>query len=269
MKRYIEFSTRLVLLAGLMGLSSQALSAPSFTSIDANDMVALTKEFSAGNSLHTLTRAAPMGAVFGFEFGLIGGVAQTPQIDSLVKRASPSSSLPNFPHTGITAGLSIPLGITFEGTYIPQITSADGNYQQYGLALKYSSTFAALINVAIRGFLTSTQFSFTQVISSVNNTVKFDNSVNGFQLLLSPAYLPIIEPYVGIGMINGKGTLSVTGSATIFNTSYTAQQTADAAQSSVQMIAGVGLKLTPLVLGVEYARLFDTNTFTGKLAFGF
>ena len=242
-----------------------------FSSLTDDQLTDLTKEFSA-NFMHKSGQgAAGLGSIFGFEFGIVGGTTSTPKLDAIVKNSSAANGLTQIASAGIYGAVTIPFGITGELAMVPKAGNDDGNYQSTSVALKLSidGLIPVLpLNFSARGFSSTSKFSFTQSQSGVVGTVDNKNTVTGIQFLLSPK-LPLLEPYGGVGFINGKNDLEVTGTGTVFNSSVTTGQSSSKSVSSTQVLAGVNVKLLLMGFGVEYSKAFDSSSVTAKFGFGF
>ena len=123
------------------------------------------------------------------------------------------------------------------------------------------------VDLAIKLHTTKSEFEFESVVSSVNTKYKFDNTVMGLTAFVSKDLI-FAEPYVGLGVVNGEGELSASGTA-VFDPSYTSAVSASKKTSSTLLLIGSDFKLLVLKLGVEYARLFDTDRYSAKLSFFF
>lgn len=261
----------LLVLSTMLGIQPLAKAAAiSFPSLSQDSFDKAIREFTANSYLHSVTPASSMGSIFGFEVGLIAGITKTPEIDALVQ-ANSGTSVSMLPHAGLLGALTIPFGITAEVVLVPKTDMGDLKYQQFAGALKWTATDSVLsmlpLNLAVRGFLSQTQLSYTQTISSVDSTVTIDDQVMGLQLLASPKLIPIIEPYIGVGMLSGKGKMDVSGTSTLFN--FTTAQSAESSPSSSQLFMGIEARLLLLTFGVEYSRAFETDSYTGKFSLKF
>ncbi len=237
-----------------------------FSNITESDFENISKEMAGNFSHHSVQGAAPLGSVFGFELGLVAGQGTATNIDEIVKREG-GSGLSSLYHAGILGVVSIPFGITGEIVMMPKMGSNDAELQMTSMALKWSTSPGFLpFNLAVRGSTSSAKFSFTQTSGPTEVSVNNETTVSGLQLLLSPS-LPLFEPYVGIGMLNGKNKLSSTG--TIFGTGFSDTSSNEKTVSSTQTILGVHANLLIFHVGAEYSNAFGGNTVTGKLAFGF
>lgn len=255
---------------------SSDLTLPTLTQDDFNSIM---RELSANATLHNVAPPSSMGSIFGFELGIVGGAAATPDIDGLVKKTSSGTSVGYLPHVGLIGAVTVPFGITGELAFIPKVDTGDIKFQQLAVALKWTLTDTLLpvlpVNIAVRGFMTKTEFSFQQIINNastggldVNASVTHDNTVSGLQLMVSPKFIPVIEPYAGIGAIKANAKLGVNAATgTLFD--FTNAQSAETSPTSTQVFLGVEARMLLVALGFEYSRIFDTNTYTGKLSFKF
>jgi len=228
--------------------------------------------------MHNALPPSSMGSIFGFEVGVVGGLTQSPGINQQVQRISPSTNAGTVPHAGLVAAVTVPGGITVEGLYLPKLTAAEFSYQQYALALKWTMTdglFLLPVNLAARGFYAKSMLEFSQTLTDPTSTLQVPvtgtnhTSVTGLQLFLSPKLIPVIEPYVGIGLLSASGTLATSGAtaATLF--SFSSNTSAGSASSSTQLFAGIDVRLLLVGLGLEWSRAFGTDSYTAKFSFKF
>lgn len=254
----------------LFFVALQASAAPMFTDISESDFDSITKEMSANFAHSSILGASKMGTILGFQVGLIGAQTATPNIDAIVKRNA-GSELPNLYNAGLMGAIGIPMGIAFEAVIIPKLTASGASLSATSLALKYNinGVIPVLpVNLALRGFYSSANFEFEQTVSAVLVNVANKTNVTGVQLLLSPMF-PVVEPYVGIGLLNGSNELSVTGSNPIFAPGYSTAQSEKKSTSSTQTLVGVDVNLLLLKVGVEVSQSFGASRTGLKLAMGF
>lgn len=276
MSRWIRAALLAMGLTAAYGQTANA--APAFVNLSQQDFDNISKEVSANSALHNVGGAGGLGSIFGFEFGLIGGVTSAKEIEKLVKEASPSTELSAIPHVGLVAAVTVPFGITIEAQLVPEFEAEGAKYNSFAGALKWSlDEFVPVIpfHLSARGFYGTSELSFAQTINNAstgnvptNVNVKYAGDVMGLQLLAGPK-LPIFEPYVGVGYVSAESDLGVTGSATATFFDFTSAQSATSEPSSSQLVAGFNVKLLLLSLGAEYARAFGTDSYTGKLALSF
>jgi hypothetical protein len=251
--------------------AAQAATAASigFTGVDQADMDNIVKELSLNGSLHTVTTPSGYGSIFGFEVGLIAGLTMADKMGALVKEQTGSDDIKSLPHLALVGGVTIPFGLTVEAALVPSLDQGGFKYGQYAAALKYSIDIIPMVNVALRGFVASSSLEFKQTISSVESTVTYDGSVMGLQALVSPAMIPIIEPYAGLGFVSAKGKMSLSGGVTFFDPSLTTGSSAESSPTSEQLLVGFNVRLFPITLGAEYSRAFGAGSLTAKLSAGF
>lgn len=269
-----------VVVSGVVAICGPAANAaPAFSNISRQDFDKISKELSANTTLHNVMPASSLGSIFGFEVGLVAGVATTEEIEKLVKETSPSTEVSMIPHAGLIGALTVPFGITGEVAFVPEITAEGAKYSSYAAAVKWALSDELLpvipFSLSVRGFLAKSDFKFNQTINNASTgnvpttvNVKYEGSVMGLQLLASPK-LPIVEPYLGLGYLSAEGDLSLSGSSTATFFDYTSAQSANTKPTSTQLLVGVNVQLLAIVFGAEYSNAFDTDTFTGKLSFRF
>jgi hypothetical protein len=241
-----------------------------FSNINSTDFENISKEMSGNFMHHSVQGAAPLGNVFGFEVGVVGGMENSPNIDEIVTRSG-GSGLKSLYHAGLLGVVSVPFGITGEVMVTPKLSSKDAEFQTTSAALKLSLNSSLLtilpFNLALRGIYSDAKFSFQQSNSGSNVNVENETKVSGLQILASPN-LPVIEPYAGVGFLTGKNSLSAAGGS-IFAPGYTAANSSENTVKSTQVLLGVTANLLIFRLGAEYSNAFGASSYTGKLAFGF
>lgn len=243
---------------------------PTFSNITSKDFEEISSDMSANFTHNSMLGASKMGQIFGFQFGLTAAQTSSSRTNEIVKRNA-GAELPNLYNAGLIAAVGIPFGIAFEGVFFPETELSGAKISATSLALKYNINEVVPIlpiNVALRGLYSSSKFGFEQTVASVTSTVSNTNTVSGLQLLISPM-LPVVEPYVGIGMLSGNNKLSVSGTTTIFDSSFSTAQSESKSVSTTQILAGVDLNLLFMKLGAEYSQAFGTSRYGFKLAFGF
>lgn len=238
--------------------------------VDESDFKKLLGDFSA-NSLHTsVSGAGTLGDIFGFEVGLVAGLTNTPEIDRLAQEVSASNEADRLPHAEILGLLSVPLAITVEGGFVPKVGSDEFKYGTFSLGAKWTPTelfFELPVDLAIKAQMTSAKVEFESVVSGVNTKYEFENKVFALTAFVSKDFIFAV-PYLGLGTVSAQGDLSATGAA-IFDPSYTASASAKEKDTSSLILLGSEFKFLMLKFGLEYARLFNTDRYTGKFSFYF
>jgi hypothetical protein len=234
-----------------------------FNNLTQGDLDGANKEFSHNFMFTTVSGASSLGSLWGFEIGVTGGMSDGDKISEIIKRSSPSSDFKDLYNVGLMGRVSIPFGLTVEAGLLPKIKVQDAELSQFAGAIRYN-LIELPVAVGLRAHYSKTDFSFAQTSGAFTGTVDYDSDVYGVQALVSQNFV-MIEPYAGLGFVEGKGDLEAAGSGSIgsFGNSGSSKQ------SSVQMMGGLNVHLGFLNLGAEYSRAFETNRITGKLSFGF
>lgn len=248
-------------------------STPGFNDITSTDLENISKEFSANFVHRPLTPASSLGAIFGFEVGVVGSLTDAPKIGEITKRENPTESDPidKLINAGLMAAVSVPYGITGELIILPEMDLGDLSISNYSLGVKW--TFSSLlpiplVDLAIRGHYGTTDISYNDTVDSVATEISLENSTMGVTLLGSVG-LPIIEPYAGIGYVTRDTTLKASGTAQIFDTSFSTSQSQSSDGSSFQYFVGAELDLLFIHIAAQYENVFDTSIVSGKLSFAF
>ncbi len=248
--------------------------------INLADYEAVVKEFSSNSQYTTVTPASSLGGLWGFEFGVTGGISDAKDTEALVKRNNASTNFkPNFYHAGALARLGLPMGFTLEGLYIPKTTISSVKMGRWGLGVQWTLTDVVLedfpVNVAVKGYYTKTTLNYGQTINNATTsniavpaTIDLDNSLYGFQTLVSYKIF-ILEPYVGLGWTKAKGVLTVDATVATAALSANLGRSATSTPSSAQLLAGLDLRLAFFSLGAEWERAFSKNSYTGRVSFRF
>lgn len=266
----------LTMIAMIISAPAQA-AGPAFNNLTQSDFDNAIRELSGNSTYHSVTGAASLGTLFGVEVGFIGGLTSSAEIDKLSKQVDPNASMGQLPHASLLAAVSVPMGFTVEALLFPSISVGEIKYQQFGGSLKWTSGSILMLpfNLAARAFFTKNEMSFGQTLNNASTgnvpvavDVKQENSQFGVQLLASPN-LPIIEPYIGIGTVSAKGSLAVSGATTGTIFGFTSAQKAESSPTSTQFILGLNANLLLLNLGIEYNRVFATDSYNLKLGFRF
>lgn len=241
--------------------------------LNKSDMQKLVGDFSA-NFLHTSVQGAgTLGDIWGFEVGLVAGVANTPHLNDLGKRANPSDppDLKRLPHAEVLGVVTVPFAITVEAGLIPKVGADEFKMSSFSLAAKWTPSelfFEWPVDVAVKLQATKTNANFNSTINNVPTKFDYDNTITAATAFVSKNFV-VFEPYLGLGFASAKGDLSATGSTTVFNTAYTASQSANEKKTSGLFILGSEAKLGLVKFGLEYTRAFETGRMTGKFSFYF
>jgi len=260
-------------------LSATASAGPAFDNLSKDDFNAIVRDFSAATDFTSVSPASGLEP-WGFEVGVFGGVSNTHDVQSLVDRSGGSADVNMLPKMSLLGRLTFPHAITVEISGLPQLKISGVATAQMGAAVQWTITDELWLNrfvdVAIKLKYSRSQTSFSQIINNsstgntpVNSTLELTDSVYGVNVLISHGF-ELVEPYISIGYLLGRGDLSISAAsgATVFN--FTSSQTARAEPNSWQGAAGLNFYPFPFfVIGAEYARAYDINSIGTKLSLQF
>lgn len=244
---------------------------PKFESLSQAEANSIAEEFSA-NFVHTsVAPASTLGSIFGFEVGILGGMASTPEIEKVAKRADSSTDISMVPHAGVLGRVSVPFGITVELSYLPEITASGISVENTSFALQYTPDFLAFLPVAIAAKIhgSSSKLSFNQTIGAdADGKVAVDSTTYGIQFLVS-ANLLVFEPYAGVGFVKSDTDIKTTaqGNGTIFDFSNT--DNFNSKNDGFHLAVGSEINLAFFNIGVEYGNIMGVSRYTGKFSFSF
>lgn len=260
--------------------SSNVFSAgtPTFNSLTQSDVSLVSKEF-ASNFTHTiLAPASSLGKIWGLEFGVMGGLTSTPEIDRISKTVSPSANISSMPTAGLIGGVTLPFGINAELNMIPQINTSSLYLKNISYALKWEVTSAiptAPFNFAVRVHGNSGELGYSGVVNNattgnqnVNATTSWKNTSSGYNLEISKKLL-FIEPYFGYGRINTTTNITVAGSSNISIFTFSSASSYKAENSGSHLFAGLNLNLLFIKVGAEYAQVMGIKKTVAKVSFYF
>lgn len=240
--------------------------------LNEDDFKKVAQDFSAVFNHTSVSGASSLGRLFGFELGLVGGLTNTKRMDEVADNGSGSNQdADQLPHAELLGALTVPLGITAEVGLIPKVGDEKFKFNTFTAAVKWTPTDILLdwpLSVAVKAHITKTAAEFKQDIQTVPTQFEYDNTITAFTLLASKNFV-LVEPYVGVSWLSAKGEMSVSGSPNVFDPSFTTGMSASTSATSTGFMLGTEVKLLIFKLGVEYANLFGTSRYTGKLAFYF
>lgn len=271
-----------IIVAALFFASASSFAASiNLQSLTDDDFNKIIKEFSANQSFYSVSPASSLGKVWGVEVGAVGGVAKSPELDRINKSFDATAKDLNLlPHAGILARIGVPFGITGEALYFPKQSREGVSYKEMGGALQWTVTdvfFTSLpLSLAVKGSYISSSLAFDTTLNnsttsgvSVPVSAKLSDKVTEAEVLASREFLSFFEPYVGVGYVKSKGTLSVDGAASAYGFSAALGQSATSKPNSAKLTAGFNARLFFLVLGADYNKVFGTDVYNAKLSFRF
>lgn len=253
----------LMLVAGV----AQAASLP-LQNISDEDFKKVTGDLSA-NFLHTsVSGASTLGHLWGFEVGVDGASTSSPHLNDVVHKADPNADAGKVYNAEAFAAVSVPFGITGEIGLLPKVGSSGFKFSDFSLAAKWTITELFLsdlpFSLAVKGIYTQAKVDVDTTVNNVPVSYNYTGKSTAGWALISKN-LMILEPYAGIGLVNGKGDMS----ASTTNVFASGATSGSATKSGMGWMVGTEVKLLVVKLGVEYANLLDTSKIGGKLSFYF
>lgn len=248
----------------------QAGASPGFQGITADSTEKITKDLASIFGHRSISGAAGMGALVGFEAVLVVNNSTTPNI-SQVSEASGGGAVPNTSMVGTLLGVTIPFGITFEYLAMPRLSTSGITYSGSSASVRWltNELIPVLpINMAVKFSSSNSEFSFEQNLAGINGRVTSLTGVNDVSVYFSPK-LPIVEPYVGIGLVRAVGKLGYVGTGNIFDNSYTSSNNAEVTVNGTKTVAGVSIWLPFLSFGLEAVNQFGTTGYGAKFGINF
>lgn len=241
-----------------------------FQNLTSSDLQNITNDLSANFSHRSVTGAASLGVAFGLEAVVVAGTTNTPKLNQ-ISLASGGGELKSIASAGVLLAASIPFGITFEYLMLPSLNTSGITLSGNSMGVRWlmNDLIPILpVNLAVRLNTSNANFGFSQDINGVTGSIASQTGVNEVSLYLSPK-LPVVEPYVGLGLLTSQGKVDFSGTGTIFDTSLTTGNSAQSNISSTKMVAGVSIWLPFLSLGVEYVNQFGTSGYGAKFGISF
>jgi len=249
-----------------------------FDQITQSDLDLIAKELSANFAHTTVSGASSLGKIFGFQVGLMGAYTKTPEIDRFVKRVDSTQTVDRVYNAALIGQLTVPFGLTGEASFFPSVGSDKFKFSNLGLGVKWTITQELVelpVDIALKLNYTFTNLSFKQTINNsstgnvpVESTIDYKNSIFAYGAFVSKSF-EIVEPYIGFCFLSSRADLGVSGTGTIFDSSFTTAQSASSSPSGTLFTLGAEVSLAFFRLGAEYGSLFGTSRYVGKLAASF
>ena len=262
---------KLLLLSLILVTNLAFADVPQLVNLSSSDVDAISKEF-ASNFVHTIAApASSYGKLFGFEVGVLVGETKSPNIQRITHAYDPTSNLTIIPTAGLVGGVSGPLGLGGELSYIPKVTSGGVSIQNISGAVKWTCTDlipTAPINFAVRVHGSSSTLSYGSVVNNVTATVAWKNTSTGYNVELSKKFL-MIEPYAGFGSVTTKTDIGVSAATPVQIFTFTTATDYIANNSGSHYYAGLNLNLLLFKVSAEYAKIMGVTKMVGKLSFYF
>jgi hypothetical protein len=259
--------SRALLLVALTGVNLSARASTGFSNLTKSEYEDIVKEVSNNFAHRYISGASSLGSIFGFEVGLLVGQSSASKIKDLS-----NGQLQSLYHGGLSAALTVPFGVSFEGVYLPNISIDGSEADAYSLGAKwtFSEAFFPLlpVSLALRGGYAGQNLSVKQNLATANGTVSSKTLITTLDFLVS-ANLGVFEPYIGLGTISTKNDTEFSGTGTVFDTTFTLANKVDTSLSGARWMLGSQVFLGLFTLGAEYHSALDANGFSAKFALRF
>lgn len=239
-------------------------------------------------SMRPLNGASSKGLLVGFELGVNVNATQA----DLISDIPAAKDFPSiFPAPNLYAAIGIPVidvAIEAQGVYVPEIKGV--SFYSGGANLMWASKkvlsfipfFEMIPFLEVAPRLTFSKFGLKmqQTQTTASGKGNFDAEVNGmtyganlsFSAKLPPISPVYVEPYVGAGFLtqSGDATMLVAAtSAAAPGAAASVEQKVKEDSTALHYFGGLQLKLFLIALTAEYDRVFDQNSYSGKLSLKF
>lgn len=249
--------------------SAFAFTPPNLQNLDSGQVDAVFKDFGANLIFKPLEPASTYSTIAGFSFGIIGTLTDS----SAIRNNIPGTdSLSYVPDAQIYLGAQLPLGLAAEFGFFPTYSVGGFKVHSVGGDLKWtmSEVLAAKkevpVDVAFRAMVTNSGISYGQTISGVSDTISYATTSWGTNFSISKK-IALLEPYIGLGYIHTSGTLSDTGSITLFQQSVSLTDSFSDTNSGVWFYGGLQLNFILCNFTAEYDDIYGVGA--GAIKFGF
>lgn len=238
--------------------------------LDVEDYKGVVRNFSANLTHTSVSGAAGLGGLLGFQFGFISGRTWTPEIHKQVQEMDPQATRDYLPHMKVLGVLTVPLGFTVESSILPKIGTSDFKYNSFSLAVKWAPTDMIPdfpVKVAVKAHAQDSFVEYDYRVGGMETRHEYRSIVTGATAFLSVEVVDMVEPYIGAGVVTGTGTMTISGSDQVFSDpTFKANREATARVASPQYMIGIEFRMGTINLAFEYANQFNVGTFSGKFA---
>lgn len=242
---------------------------PDFRNLTADDVDRISEEFHANFVPTTISGASNMGRLWGFEVGLVASRTDVPEI----KKES-NDDFSELYNAALFGRLDVIYGLGAEVTMMP-LSLGSLEFKTYSLGFKWTLTevFKAIpFNIKLRAYYNTANIKYEDSNSFGDTDIEYDLDAKGVDVTFSKKIL-LVEPYVGIGYVEGESDLRATGTgaAGFFGPQGVAQgnEYENVKSSGMHYFAGVRANLIAIDVGLEYARILGKDRISAKLGFGF
>lgn len=245
-------------------------STPNLTNLNRAQSDAVIKDFSNAIVFRAVEPPSANGKIWGFGLGLLVGASTAGDLNSALGLTG-SNEVSALPAADIVATLQAPYGIAWEIGFLPRMSLRNFAIRRTAFNVKW--TFTEIMrpervpfDAAVRLGYGKNEFSYEQVVSSVNDRITFESEALRLEAGMSKKFL-VFEPYIALGVLYIDSVLSNTASAPLYN--FTASQSYSHSKSSVLFNIGTEVRLVFLTLGAQLEWAFGATNASAKLGLKF
>ncbi len=221
--------------------------------------------------------AASLGKVLGIEAGLVLGVVEANNLKEVTTQYvnDPNDSLDFVPSAGLTGAVTTLFGLGAEVNMIPEIDEIeDAKFNNLSVAARWTITDMFPLPGKLSGFKlalrasqgkSETSYAYTDFDAGLGNfraQADFETEITEYTLLAS-YNLRLMETYVSVGQLKGRGDLFA---ETVSDNFGTQTKLLESDFEGTRLVVGLLFKLPLLRIGVEYSQLADSPRVTAKIA---
>lgn len=241
------------------------------------DVENVTTEFAADLS-HTAVAAPETDGLWGVEVGVVGGATGSPKLKKVIDAAGEDGKdFKTIYHAAVMARAHFPFDIFAELSVLPEREISDVTIASRSAALGWNAGafFGLPLDLAVGAQMSQHDIEFKQTIQNsstgnipVDSKVALDGTTRVLWVGASKTFL-FVTPYVKVGTARQESDIKVKGQGTIFNTTVTTGQSADAEKSGGYFVAGANFQLAFFKLGLEWGQTLGVRRASGKISFDF
>jgi hypothetical protein len=260
----------IVLALLLLSNTAFAASTPNLSNLSQAESDSIMKNFGNAIAFRSLEPPSSNGAIWGFGIGILGEVTGAGDLNSALV-AHGAQEISAIPAGDIVLTLQGPLGISGELGFLPRMTIGGFKFKRTAFNAKWTFTDVLLrgetpFDAALRIGFGDNEFSYSQVVSGINDTVSFSSKATRFELAMSRKFL-VLEPYIGLGLLSTSSKLSNTAAVTLYN--FTSADSFEYSKSSFFFNLGAEVRLVFLTVGAQVEWAFGETTGAAKLGLKF
>lgn len=207
---------------------------------------------------------------YGKLWGLGAGVSITGTNASSLSSIVSGMSGAYVPSAEVNLGVTLPLGLTVEGGFLPAFTYQSSTFSKWAIGAKWTVnrllSTSLPVDIAFRVGVTNGSLAYVQTSGGTVN-VNYTSQQIAANLVISKNFI-LVEPFAGIGFVTHSSTLTGTGAGTIFGVGFpAATSTYSANGAALWAHAGLLLNLQILRLSASIDYAFGLVSGSGKVGF--